>query len=78
MWVAFAVGVAWAMPLEHIVVGPWPTAQQVFPGLLLEEAVADGGQPDVTAGTVALTATAYLLVAAAIAAAVFSRRDVTA
>ncbi|WP_129669458.1 ABC transporter permease [Phytoactinopolyspora endophytica] len=74
---ALAVGVAWAMPFEHILYGPWPTAQQVFPGLLLE-AVAEGGRPEVTAGVAAISSIGYMVLFMTVAGLVFQRRDVTA
>lgn len=73
---ALAVGVAWAMPFEHILYGPWPTAQRVFPGLLLE-AVAEGGRPEVTQSAAALTSIGYIVGFLAVAGMVFSRRDIT-
>jgi ABC-2 type transport system permease protein len=74
--VALAIGIAWAGPFEHLLQDAWGTANRVFPGLLLEAFVA-GGTTDVSASRAFLTVTAYLLIAATIAATTFARRDVT-
>jgi hypothetical protein len=73
---ALAVGIAWAGPLEHLLQDAWGPAQRVFPGLLLE-VVAAGGVTDVSLTRAITTVTAYAVVAAGIAAAVFARRDVS-
>ena len=75
--VALAIGIAWAGPFEHLLQDAWEPAQRVFPGLLLEAFVA-GGTPEVGAARAFATVAAYLAVAAAVAATVVSRRDVTA
>lgn len=75
--VTLAVGIAWAGPLEHLVQDAWEPASRAFPGLLLEAFVA-GGTPQVSAGRALATVAAYATVAAAVAATVFARRDVTA
>jgi ABC-type transport system involved in multi-copper enzyme maturation permease subunit len=75
--VALAIGIAWAGPFEHLIQDGWNTATRVFPGLLLEAFVA-GGTSDVSALRAFGTVTAYMLVAAAVAATTFVRRDVTA
>jgi hypothetical protein len=75
--VALAIGIAWAGPFEHIVQDSWGPASRFFPGLLLEAFVA-GGTSAVSATRAFLTVAAYVTLAAAIAATVFSRRDVTA
>jgi hypothetical protein len=74
---ALGVGIAWAGPLEHLVQNAWPGATRLFPGLLLEAFVA-GGTPDVTAGRALAAIAPYTVVAAAIAAVHFARRDITA
>jgi ABC-2 type transport system permease protein len=74
--IALAIGIAWAGPFEHILQDAWSTADRVFPGLLLEEFVA-GGTADVSASRAFLTVTVYVLIAVAIAATSFARRDVT-
>jgi ABC-2 type transport system permease protein len=75
--IALGVAVAWAGPFEHITVDSWSTANAWFPGLLLE-AVAAGGTDQVALSRALPLALAYVAVAAAIAAVVFRRRDVTA
>lgn len=75
--VALAVGIAWAGPFEHLLQDAWAPASRVFPGLLLEAFVA-GGTAEVTAARAFATLTAYIALAGAVAATVFSRRDVTA
>ena len=75
--VALAVGIAWAGPFEHLLQDAWGPATRVFPGLLLEAFVA-GGTPDVSATRAFATVAAYVTVAAAVAATVFARRDMTA
>ena len=74
---ALGIGIAWAGPIEHIIQDAWSTSERLFPGLLLEEFVA-GGTSEVSASRAFLTTTAYVLVAVAIAATSFARRDVTA
>jgi ABC-2 type transport system permease protein len=74
--IALAVGIAWAGPFEHLLQDGWSAASRLFPGLLLEAFVA-GGTEDVSAQRALVTVTAYMLVAGAIAAATFARRDVT-
>jgi ABC-2 type transport system permease protein len=75
--VALAIGIAWAGPFEHILQDAWGPASRYFPGLLLEAFVA-GGTSAVRATRAFLTVAVYVTLAAAIAATVFSRRDVTA
>jgi ABC-2 type transport system permease protein len=75
--VAFAVGIAWAGPIEHLLQDAWESADRLFPGLLLEAFVA-GGTQDVTASRAGLTIALYIVVGAAIAGMSFARRDVTA
>jgi ABC-2 type transport system permease protein len=75
--VALAIGIAWAGPFEHLLQDAWGPAQRFFPGLLLEAFVA-GGTSAVSVTRAFLTVGAYAAVAAAVAATVFARRDVTA
>jgi ABC-2 type transport system permease protein len=75
--VALAIGIAWAGPFEHLLQDTWGPAQSYFPGLLLEAFVA-GGTADVSATRAGVVLAAYVAIAAAIAATVFSRRDMTA
>lgn len=74
--VAFAVGIAWAGPIEHLLQDAWDSASRVFPGLLLEAFVA-GGTPEVTASRAALTLVLCVVAAALVAGMSFARRDVT-
>lgn len=74
--VALAVGIAWAGPFEHLVQDAWEPASRLFPGLLLEAFVA-GGTSAVSEGRALVTITLYTLLAAAVAATAFARRDVT-
>jgi ABC-2 type transport system permease protein len=75
--VALAVGIAWIGSFEHILQDRWGPASRVFPGLLLEAFVA-GGTSAVSAGRALVTIAFYTVIAAAVGAAVFARRDVTA
>ena len=75
--VALAIGIAWAGPFEHLLQDAWAPATRFFPGLLLE-AFAAGGTSEVSSGRAALTVSVYVAIAALVAGATFSRRDVTA
>jgi hypothetical protein len=75
--IALAVGIAWAGPFEHLLQDAWSPADRLFPGLLLEDFVA-GGTSEVSASRALLTVAAYVVIAAAIAATTFARRDLTA
>jgi ABC-2 type transport system permease protein len=75
--VALAIGIAWAGPFEHLLQDAWNPAQRFFPGLLLEAFVA-GGTSDVSMTRAFLTVAVYVVIAAAVAATTFTRRDVTA
>ncbi|MGH3078666.1 MAG: ABC transporter permease [Gaiellaceae bacterium] len=75
--VALAIGIAWAGPIEHLLQDAWDPANRLFPGLLLEAFVA-GGTTEVSSSRALLTVTVYILIAAAIAATTFARRDITA
>jgi ABC-2 type transport system permease protein len=75
--IALAIGIAWAGPFEHLLQDAWDPAARFFPGLLLEAFVA-GGTPTVSASRALLTVAVYAAFAAAVAGAVFTRRDVTA
>jgi ABC-2 type transport system permease protein len=74
---ALGIGIAWAGPVEHIVQDAWTASERLFPGLLLEQFVA-GGTSEVSASRAFVSITAYVLIAVAIAATSFARRDVTA
>jgi ABC-type transport system involved in multi-copper enzyme maturation permease subunit len=75
--IALAVGIAWAGPFEHLMQDAWGPAGRFFPGLLLEAFVA-GGTSEVSAARALVTVALYVMLAAAVAGTVFSRRDVTA
>jgi ABC-2 type transport system permease protein len=74
---ALGIGIAWAGPIEHLVQDAWDPASRFFPGLLLE-AFAAGGNANVTAARALTTLVVYVIIAAALTATVFARRDVTA
>ena len=73
---ALGVGFAWAGPIENIVVDSWPTGYRVFPGQVLGSLIR-GGTIELGVGRAASTAVLYTAVAALVALAVTSRRDVT-
>jgi ABC-type transport system involved in multi-copper enzyme maturation permease subunit len=75
--VALAIGIAWAGPFEHLVQDAWSPAQRFFPGLLLEAFVA-GDTTEVSATRALVTVSLYLVLATAIAATSFGRRDIAA
>jgi ABC-2 type transport system permease protein len=72
---ALGVGIAWAGPLEHIAGGSVTALSDWFPGLLLE-AVATGGTVDVGLDRALLMTAGYLVIALAVGATWFARRDV--
>jgi ABC-2 type transport system permease protein len=74
--IALGVGLAWALPLEHIIAGAWAGAPQWFPGLVTD-AIAAGGTPSTTYQRAVILALAYATIGAVIAATTFVRRDVT-
>ena len=74
---ALGVGVAWAGPFEHLTEDAWSAADDWFPGLLLET-LAAGGTGEVSLSRALLLVGVYAGAAAALAALVFRRRDVTA
>lgn len=74
--VGLAIGLAWLMPLEHIIQNAWPDAEKWFPGLLFD-VVARGGSSLVTYSQGLLTGTAVALALLAAGAASFVRRDVS-
>jgi ABC-type transport system involved in multi-copper enzyme maturation permease subunit len=75
--VGLAVGLAWLMPLEHIIQNAWADAEKWFPGLLFD-VVARGGSPLVSydRGLLAGLLAAGVLLTAGTAS--FLRRDVSA
>ena len=75
--VALGIGIVWSGPFEHLLEDAWASAGQWFPGLLLE-ALAAGGTDTVSTGRALTLVALYAVAAAAAAALVFARRDVTA
>jgi ABC-2 type transport system permease protein len=74
--VAFAVGIAWAGPAEHLLQDVWDPAARFFPSLL--EAFVAGETSEVAASRAAVTLILYMVAAAGLAGMSFARRDVTA
>jgi ABC-2 type transport system permease protein len=74
--VALGVGLAWALPLEHIIAGSWTGAPQWFPGLVTD-AIAAGGTPATTYQHALVLAVSYAALASVIATVTFINRDVT-
>jgi ABC-2 type transport system permease protein len=74
---ALGLGVAWAGPFEHLTEDAWSAADDWFPGLLLET-LAAGGTEEVSLSRALILVVVYAGTAAALAASVFRRRDVTA
>lgn len=75
--IALGIGIAWSGPIEHLTVDFWSGAAQWFPGLLLE-ALAGGGNADVSFAHAAVVVAIYVVVAAGAATVAFGRRDLTA
>jgi ABC-type transport system involved in multi-copper enzyme maturation permease subunit len=73
---ALGVGFAWAGPFENITVDSWSTGYRVFPGQVLASLIR-GGTIELGFGRAVLTAVLYTGVAAMVALALVSRRDVT-
>jgi ABC-2 type transport system permease protein len=75
--VALMIGVAWTVPLEHIVQGSWLDATRVLPGLVFDT-IGAGGRPDASFGPALLVGIGYAAVFALAGATSLARRDVTA
>jgi len=73
---AVAVGVGWLLALENVLAGVISGSGRWMPGRLLS-AIAAGGSSDAGLSTALATSGAYLAIALASAAVLFSRRDVT-
>ena len=73
---ALGVGLAWLMPIEHIVQNAWAGAARWFPGLLLES-VARGGTALTSYSRSLLMAGAFATAALLTGAVTFVRRDVS-
>lgn len=74
--VGLAVGLAWLLPLEHIIQNAWAGAARWFPGLLFD-AVASGGTVSATYQRGLLMGGAFAAVLLTAGAASFVRRDVS-
>jgi len=74
---ALAVGFAWAGPFENIVAQSWSTGYRWFPGQVLASLIR-GGTVELGFGRAALTAAAYVAIAATALLTLISRKDVTA
>jgi ABC-2 type transport system permease protein len=74
---AIAVGVAYVLPFETLVAEALDDAARWLPVQLLD-ALAQGGTAEVGYAAAILTTGLYLLVAAVLSGALFTRRDVTA
>ncbi len=74
---AVIVGFAYLLPVEAVVVRIAPHAATWLPGQLLQAVAAGGMSPDGFSHSLVLS-TVYLLIAAAVATAVFVRKDITA
>jgi ABC-2 type transport system permease protein len=73
---AIALGVAWVLPVEAIVVGViWSNGDRWLPGQLLS-ALAHGGTTDASYSHALVTLTVYAVLAAAGTLFLFARRDV--
>lgn len=75
--IALGVGFAWAGPFENIVVDSWRAGYRYFPGQVLASLIR-GGTVELGIGRAAVTAAVYTGIAAIVALALVSRRDVTA
>lgn len=71
---ALGIGLAWLLPIEHILQTSWSAAPQWLPGLL-SDAVAVGGSVGVSYLHAVVAAVGYAFVAAVLGGAVFMRRD---
>jgi ABC-type transport system involved in multi-copper enzyme maturation permease subunit len=74
--VGLAIGLAWLMPVEHIVQNAWADAERWFPGLLFD-AVARGGTALTSYGRSLTMGGALAAVLLAAGATSFLRRDVS-
>ncbi|MCU1623682.1 MAG: putative transporter integral rane protein [Frankiales bacterium] len=74
--VGLALGLAWLLPLEHIIQNAWADAARWFPGLLFD-AVASGGTVTTTYGRGLVLGGAVAVALLAAGATSFVRRDVS-
>ena len=74
--VGLAIGLAWLLPLEHIIQNAWANAARWFPGLLFDT-VSSGGTVVTSYERGLLLGGAFALVMLGIGATAFVRRDVS-
>jgi ABC-2 type transport system permease protein len=74
--VGLAIGLAWLMPLEHIIQNAWADAERWFPGLLFD-AVAAGGTSITSYSRSLLMGSVVAVALLAAGATSFLRRDVS-
>jgi ABC-type transport system involved in multi-copper enzyme maturation permease subunit len=74
--VGLAIGLAWLMPLEHIIQNAWPDAERWFPGLLFD-VVARGGSTVASYSRGLMMGGVVAAVLLAAGATSFLRRDVS-
>jgi len=72
---AIAGGLAYALVAERLLVSVWPEGQTWLPGQVID-AIARGGTVAITYSSALLLLGLYLVVALAIAGALFWRRDI--
>jgi ABC-2 type transport system permease protein len=73
---AVAIGIAWLMPIEHIVQGVWADAGRWFPGLILD-AITRNGTVATSYNRAILLGLLYTTTLAAVGVTSFLRRDIT-
>lgn len=73
--IALGIGIAWAGPFEHITQEAWSAASGIYPGLLLE-ALAVGGNDDVSYVRAIALVAVYASLAALVSIVTFTRRDI--
>lgn len=73
--VALGIGLAWFLPLEHLIQEAWSDASNWFPGLLLE-ALSAGGTPETSVSRGLVGAGIGVATAAVVAGIDLLRRDV--
>jgi len=74
---AIAAGLAYALVVERLLVSVWPEGQTWLPGQVID-AIARGGTFAITYSSALLLLGLYLVIALAIAGALFARRDIAA
>jgi len=74
--IALGLGLAWLGPLEHLISDGWAGGKRWFPGLTFE-AVAAGGNDATSYGRALSVGLLFAVVAGAVGAVTFARRDVS-